>query len=121
MNIYFFLAYGHLLLLLFLLVSTALPDVIEKKGVELKNYYFSNHRYFWGLMTSVVVLSTLIQFFKRIDSLGQVEILKIILPISIFIALLLVLTISKKYWVHAVVLVLFVIQTIIEIMSKGMQ
>jgi len=119
MNIYFFIAYGHLLLLLFLLVSTALPDVIEEKGVELKQYYFKNHRYFWGLMTSVVVLASLINFFKRIDTLGQVEIYKSILPISLFITLLLVLTMSKKYWVHSLLLVLFIIATIIEIISKG--
>jgi len=119
MNIYFFIAYGHMLLLLFLLVSTALPDVIEEKGIELKNYYFSNHRYFWGLMTSVVVLSILILFFRRIDDWGQVENLKIILPYGIFIALLFVLTITKKYWVHSVLLVLFVIATIIEIINKG--
>ena len=117
MNIYFFIAYGHLLFLLFLLVSTALPDVIDKKGVELKNYYFKNHRYFWGLMTSVVVLSMAIAFFKRIDNLNQVDISSL-LALGIFIVLLIVLAISKRYWVHAVLLVLFVIETIIEILNK---
>ena len=41
MNIYFFVAYGHLSLLLFLLAFTVLPDVVEKKGIELKSYYFN--------------------------------------------------------------------------------
>ncbi len=37
-------AYGHLLFLLFLLVSTALPDVAQGEKVDLKEYYFENHR-----------------------------------------------------------------------------
>jgi len=44
MNIFFFVAYGHLLFLLFLLLSTALPDVAQGEKVDLKEYYFENHR-----------------------------------------------------------------------------
>jgi len=47
MNIYFFIAHGHLLFLFFLLVSTALPDVIDKNGIDLKSYnlkQFENSR-----------------------------------------------------------------------------
>ncbi len=117
MNIFFFIAYGHLLFLLFLLVSTALPDAVEKTGINLKNYYFNNHRYFWGLMTSVVFLSVSITFFKRIGNLGQINLYHIML-IGIYLGFLFVLTISKKYWVHSVLVVLFVIVTIIEIYFK---
>ena len=114
MNIYFFIAYGHLLFLTFLLVSTALPDVIEKNGIELKSYYFNNQRYFWGLMSSVVVLSILINFIKRFHQLGQSDIFTflavIILPI-----LTITLAISKRYWVHSTILVILVIGIIFEI------
>jgi len=116
MNILFFIAYGHLLLLLFLLVATALPDVIEKNGVELKSYYFKNHRYFWGLMTSVVILSTSITLLKRYHELSTGNIYNL-LAVIIYIILLIVLTISKRYWVHSVLLVLFVITTIFEILN----
>lgn len=37
-NIGFLIAYGHLLLLLFLLASSALPDKIPKNGIDLKKY-----------------------------------------------------------------------------------
>jgi len=37
-------AYGHLLFLLFLLVSTALPDVAQGEKVDLKEHYFENQR-----------------------------------------------------------------------------
>ncbi|MFQ6606101.1 MAG: hypothetical protein ACE5DP_00385 [Fidelibacterota bacterium] len=117
MNILFFIAYGHLLLLIFLLVSTILPDVIGQKGVDLKSYYFKNHRYFWGLMTSVVVLSTLINLFKQIHELSQFNIYNIS-AVGIYIVLLTVLTISKRYWVHSVLLVIFTIATMLEILNK---
>ena len=68
MNIFYFIAYGHLLVLIFLLVSTALPDDIQKNGVELKAYYFENHRYFWGLMSTVVLVSLSIDIIKRFHS-----------------------------------------------------
>ena len=117
MNIFFFIAYGHMLLILFLLVSTALPDEVEKDGVALKAYYFQNHRYFWGLMASVVVLSIIIGFIKQLDQLGSVNIFNL-LSMSIFIILLLTLAISKRYWLHSVIVVLLVIQVILEIFGK---
>ena len=118
MNIYFFIAYGHLLLLLFLLISTALPDVVEKDGIDLRTYYFNNHRYFWGLMSAVVILSSAINFFKLSFQPGTLDIF-LILPANIFfIALLLTLAISKKYWVHTIFLVLLVLGVLFEIIRK---
>jgi len=114
MNIYFFIAYGHLLFLTFLLVSTALPDVIEKKGIELKSYYFKNHRYFWGLMSSVVILSILINLFKRFHQLGTFDIFTF-LAVSILPILTITLAISKRYWVHSAILVILVIGIVFEI------
>ena len=66
-NIIFFLAYGHLLVLIFLSVSTVLPDDNQQNGIDLIDYYFKNHRYFWGLMSSVVVVSLTIGFIKRLQ------------------------------------------------------
>ena len=117
MNIVYFLAYGHLLFLIFLAVSTVLPDDIQQNEISLKDYYFSNHRYFWGLMTSVVVLSTVISSFKQLHHTTPVNYYNL-LSVSIYIILLIVLTISKKYLVHSVLLILFVILTIIEILYK---
>ncbi len=117
MNIVFFIAYGHLLFIIFLLVSTALPDVIEKDGIELKNYYFNNHRYFWGLMSSVVLLSTLMNIINRIHQVGLSDIFNL-LAVMFFLILTITLAISKRYWVHATVLPLFVIGIVIEIIGK---
>lgn len=113
-NVYFFIAYGHWLLLTFLLVLTALPDVIEKKGVDLKSYYFENHRYFWGLMSSVVILSMLINLIKQFHQSGPIEI-STILAVTILPILTITLAISKKYWVHSTIIVILVTGVILEI------
>ena len=117
MNIFFFIAYGHLLFLLFLLVSTALPDVIKGKGIELKIYYFQNHRYFWGLMCAVVVLSTSIGLIKRLHQVGTLNFKGSLLVIP-SIMLTMTLAISKRYWVHSIIVPIFVIGVILEIIGK---
>ncbi len=117
-NIYFFIAYGHLLFLIFLLVSTALPDVIEKNGIDLREYYFKNHRYFWGLMSSVVILSLIINYFKLYPQLNKLDIISVLGVNIIFILMLLILTISKRYWVHVVILIILVVGVLFEIIGK---
>lgn len=118
-NISFFIAYGHLLFVIFLLVSTALPDDIPKNKIDLKEYYFNNHRYFWGLMSAVIFLSITIGTIKRINVSGA-ESFNIfnVIGNSVFIIFTVLLAISKKYWVHASFLILFVIGVVIEIMNK---
>jgi len=116
MNIYFFIAYGHLLFLTFLLVSTALPDVIEKNDFDLKSYYFENHRYFWGLMSSVVVLSILINFVKHFHQLGA-SVIFTFLAVIILPILTITLAITKRYWVHSTILIILVIGITFEIIK----
>jgi len=117
MNIIYFLAYGHLLVLFFLSVSTVLPDNNQQNGVDLKEYYFKNHRYFWGLMTSIVVVSLSIGIIRRLNLDESSGILPI-LGNGVFIFFTLILAISKKYWVHSVILILLIIQIIFEIINK---
>jgi hypothetical protein len=117
MSVFIFIAYGHLLILFYLLVSNVFPDSVEDDSIDLKSYYFNNHRYFWGLMTSVVVISILIRFFQEIDHLNQFHLLNFV-PVVVFIGLLILLIISKKYLVHSVLVILFVIETFVELLSR---
>ncbi len=117
MNIVFFLAYGHLLVLIFLSVSTVLPDENQQNGVDLKKYYFENHGYFWGLMSSVVVVSLTIGFIKRLQLSYTFNYLEIV-GNAVFILLTLILALSRKYWVHSTILILLVVAIILEIMSR---
>ncbi len=117
MNIYYFIAYGHLLLLLFLLVSTALPDDIQQSRINLKEHYFKNHRYFWGLMSSVFLLSFSIGMVKQLflkDSFNVSH----IFGYAIFLILTIILAATKRYWVHSFVLLFLVIQVIFEILHE---
>ncbi len=117
MNIYFFIAYGHLLFLTFLLVSTALPDIIEKSELDLKSYYFRNHRYFWGLMSSVVVLSIVINFIKRFHELDT-SVIFILLAVIILPILTITLAITKRYRVHSTIIIILVIGVVFEIINR---
>lgn len=117
MNIFFFIAYGHLLFLIFLAVSTALPDELDRNDIDLKSYYFRNHRYFWGLMSSVVFISLSISVIKQIHMGNSVNILNISAN-SLFIILTIILAISKRYWVHSGILIFLVIQIVLEIFIK---
>ena len=116
-NIIFLIAYGHLLLLLFLLASSALPDKIQKNGINLKDYYFQNHRYFWGIMSAVGLLSLLIAIVKKLTQEIPLNPYNIGANI-IFLTLTILMATNKKYWFHAVILILFVVLTLLEIVEK---
>lgn len=116
-NIITFLAYGHLMILLYLLISVVLPDKIQKKGINLKEYYFQNHRYFWGLMAAVSLISILISLVPKLINSSPLNMPNIIAFI-IYLSLTFVLVISRKYWVHSVLLILFILITLLEIVQK---
>ena len=116
-SFYFFLANGHLLILLYLLSSAALPDKVPENGIDLKQYYFQNHRYFWSLMAFVSILSVLIAEISQ-AILGRPLNIENIIANGIFLFLITILIITKKYWIHAVIVSLFVIFIILEIVNK---
>lgn len=116
-SIVFFVVYGHLLLLFYLLVSVVLPDKIQKKGINLKEYYFQNHRYFWGLMTAVGLISILITVIPKLIEASPLNIKNIIVNI-IFLLMTILLAISKRYWIHFVLLVFFTLITILGIVQR---
>ncbi|NOY06649.1 MAG: hypothetical protein GXO82_08490 [Chlorobi bacterium] len=112
-NFIIFIGYGHLLVLLYLLVSSVFPDSIPDEGISLKQYYFSNHRYFWGLMCAVYSLAFIISIAGKSLAGDQIHAMSILLKIA-FIGLITVLAVSKNYRVHAILLVFFVMEIIAE-------
>jgi len=112
-----FIANSHILLLLYLLVSASLPDKIPNKGLDLKEYYFQNRKYFWGLMASVTLLSMLIYLIPNLVNDSQINLFRIISNI-VFSILFILLMRTKKYWIHStLVIILFIVQ-LIEIAQK---
>lgn len=116
-SIIFFVVYAHLLLIFYLLISVVLPDKIQKKGINLKEYYFQNHRYFWGLMTAVGLISILISVIPKLIQASPLNMKNIIANI-IFLLLTILLAISKRYWIHAVLLIFFAIITLLGIVQR---
>lgn len=45
-----FLPYGISMLLMFLAAAATLPDEVPDRGLDLKTFYFENHRHYWGLV-----------------------------------------------------------------------
>ncbi len=116
-GIIYFVVYGHLLILLYLLVSAALPDEIQKKGINLKEYYFQNHRYFWGLMTAVGLISIMIHVVIGIIQASSINIYNVIANM-VFLLLTVLLAINKRYWIHSILLIFFTIITLLEILQN---
>ena len=118
MNIIYFLAYGHLLVLIFLAVSSVLPDDINLNGFLLKEYYFSNHRYFWGIMSSIVFVALAIGIFKNYQLGNEVNYFNILANCILFLFTL-ILAISNRYFVHSVIQIILVVVVLFEILSKS--
>jgi hypothetical protein len=118
MNIYYFLAYGHLLVLVYLSVSTVLPDEVAAEGVDLETYYFEHHRYFWGLMGAVIFVSLAIATARRLQAAGAVNAAQIA-GNGLFLLIVAALVWSRRRRVHAVLLSLLVLMIVLEILAKG--
>ena len=115
-SIFDFLAYAHVMLLLFLSISVVLPDKISNKDINLKEYYFQHHKYYWSLMVAVNILPMLIYIVPKIIHSNPLNISNMI--IFIISTLLTTLAISKKYWIHAVLLVFFTLMVMLDVVSK---
>ena len=115
-NIIKFLAYAHILILLYLAASIVLPDKIQKKGINLKEYYFQHHRYYWGLMTTVMLISMLNSIVPKLINSSPLNTPNIII-FMIILSLNILLLISKRYWIHSVVLIFYTLMTLFETVS----
>jgi len=117
LDIIVFLGNSHLLILLYLLVSAVLPDSIPTTGLNLKEYYFNNRKYFYGLMIAVNVLALVIQFLSSL-SLGTSFYLLNLYLNSMLVLLMIILFFSNRLWLHELIVLLFIIFLCSEIMAS---
>lgn len=64
------------LIVLFLLASAVLPDEVPAEGVDLRAFYFSEHRYFWSLFALLLTCFIVLQlasawYFRDLDAVGR--------------------------------------------------
>ncbi len=108
-----FIIYSHFLILYYLLVSASLPDEIPHKGVDLKDYYFQNRKYFWGLMVSVTLLSMIIYLTNSLMYNSHISMFRISGNIF-FTSFSILLLITNKYCIYSTILILFFIVQLLE-------
>lgn len=112
-NIFIFLGYSHLLVLVYLLVATVLPDSIPMEGLNLIDYYLQNIRYFWGLMIAVNITALFISFISSI-SFGISFHLPNLFANVVGILLMLILVFSRKLLFHKLLVLFFVLLFVLK-------
>lgn len=116
-SILIFILYGHLLIVLYLLSSSILPDSIPKEGINLKEYYFQNHGYIWGLMCGVIIISVIISVFRA--NIAGIPVSSFNLALNgVILLVTILLIVNKKLILHSVIIILFVLLLINEIISR---
>ncbi len=116
-TLYFFMIRSHILLLFYLLVSTSLPDKIPKEGINLKDYYFKNHKYFWGLMVAIGLSWLLFYIIGTYIQNSPILLSKIIMN-TVLIFLFLTLALTKRYWIHSIIVIFLVVLIVLEIITS---
>ncbi len=112
-----FIVYGHVMILLFLMVSVVLPDQVPEEGINLKAYYFQHHRYLWSLMSAVAIISILIAIVPKLAESTPLNIPNLI-AFLVYLMMNFLLIFSKKYWLHAVLIILNLVIILMEILHK---
>jgi hypothetical protein len=104
-----FLVLAAYLFCLFLLASAALPDHVPESGIDLREFYRGNHRYFWSLFAFTVVplSSTAVLGAAGRLSTSQILLSQIGNVVFLFICLSLAWTPNRRY--HGVIVPLLLV------------
>jgi hypothetical protein len=89
------------LVILFLMLAAVLPDEVPERGLDLKEWYFGNARYFWSL--NVVGLTILLVSFAATHLRTGPDVLQFLTHQVLNFALLagaVLLSFTKRLWVH---------------------
>jgi len=115
MSVLKFVYFGHLLIIFYLLTTSVLPDKIEKKGIDLKMYYFNNHKYFWGIFSFFIFLSFIQKIIESFysNTFHLFDVLGFAFPLLFS----LLLFFFRKSWLHFIVITIFIVKNISEIIS----
>lgn len=92
------------LIVLYLLASAALPDEVPDAGLDLREYYAGNARYFWTLFALSALIPTAIATALRPDPVSVRSVLQA-LPNLVVASLVLSLGVVRRRAYHVVVVV----------------
>lgn len=97
-----FLVFGALLVITYLVVAAVLPDYVPEEGIDLREYYEGNARYFWSLYALSWAVESVLLVQALPDELGLDIIFGLVL-LAIALLAMLALAFVRRRWVHWVV------------------
>ncbi|GGI90389.1 hypothetical protein GCM10007973_28380 [Polymorphobacter multimanifer] len=123
MTIGLFLPLLTALLLFYLAAAAALPDDVPVEGVDVREYYTANARYFWLLFAGFVVVAKLhvglVAYLQMTDTSQTAARLAKLLTPSLILALLAAsLAFVRQTWWHFAVLSFLIVALLSSHMSR---
>jgi len=113
-----FLIYGHVLFLLYLVVSAVLPDEVPADGLDLQEYYFQTRRYFWSLLAGVNLALLIFALLRPVLFVGSsLNVMAVLSNIAMGLVAL-SLAWVRRFGYHAAVVVVLVVLTVAEMAVK---
>jgi hypothetical protein len=113
-----FLIYGHVLFLLYLVVSAVLPDEVPAAGLDLQEYYFETRRYFWGLLAGVSLALLIFALLRPMLFPGSSLNVMAVLSNVAMGAVALSLAWVRRFRYHAAVVIVLVALAVAEMAVK---
>ena len=113
-----FLFYGHLLLVLYLVVSAVLPDEIPVEGLDLKEFYFDTRVHFWGLLAAVNLILLLFALLRPLFYAGMSVNWMAVVSNAVMGAIILSLAFTRRCAYHASVVLVLVVLVMVELAFK---
>lgn len=92
-----------ILLILFLAAAAILPDEVPAEGLALRDFYLSNSSYFWTLWSILVALVIVVLGPRYLPNADWPTFIREEIPNGLFLGGAIILARTKRYWVHAVI------------------
>ena len=98
------------LLLLFSLASSALPDEVGDRPLDLAEYYRDNRKWFWGLFALYTLWVTLVAGVRTsLAGATPVMLAGTVVPNLVLASLMLILVAVERKWVHVTIIALLLL------------
>ena len=108
------------LLLLFLMTAAVLPDEVPAEGLDLRTFYLSNSRYLWTLWVILVLFVIVVLGPRYLPNADWPTFMREEIPNFAFLIGAIILVWTKRYWVHAAIVVTMLAYTIWDYLPQGM-
>jgi hypothetical protein len=104
-------------IILYLLAGLCFPDFSERGSIDFRDFYYRNHRWFFGLLALLMVLITLRDIlFRSVPWISQGNAVKVgVLLIAV------IGVISGRSWIHAILALLGATAMLIALFTFGLE